>query len=499
MRLFVSTVCILTVLCLPIHQRDRSLYRSTAQAEPLSLALVGIAVGLAGIATDVYGMSQESDLSTQVADKVSQVTTNQIKLGLSPLQKINPKLKQMMASQKRAAARQKKLFAGQKKLLAGQQKLLAGQEKLRTQMRSLTQLVQDNDRRTQSLIKKLSAENKKQHHKTQALIVGLQNAKYGAALRLIDLAGKAAAQQPDQARQWLNQALSSLLETQAYFNQQEKAGSYISREYRALVHLSLATCYLGLKLPKEGITEIDRLVSIPSVGAGLNELIDVGQSMVNTGNLAGTFADIKAWSYALADERMRLAKLKQLAVKIIQHNPALAQLWSQRDNAAFGRAQISERELALQAFAIAVSRHQGEVQANLTTHGKAPQQNTQSAQTQQREADLDLHREEELNTLKRAAHALKDTKALTKLIQGIAHSAGTPKKEVIKGARQTFQRVSAEVDPNGALNASLTQCAERGHFERAKDCHGGLAFLSDVRQVLKSIDLALDKLEQYAR
>ena len=153
----------------------------------------------------------------------------------------------------------------------------------------------------------------------------------------------------------------------------------------------------------------------------------------------------------------------------------------------------------MQAFAIAVSRHQGEVQANLTTHGKAPQQNTQSAQTQQREADLDLHREEELNTLKRAAHALKDTKALTKLIQGIAHSAGTPKKEVIKGARQTFQRVSAEVDPNGALNASLTQCAERGHFERAKDCHGGLAFLSDVRQVLKSIDLALDKLEQYAR
>ena len=88
---------------------------------------------------------------------------------------------------------------------------------------------------------------------------------------------------------------------------------------------------------------------------------------------------------------------------------------------------------------------------------------------------------------------------MTKLIQGIAQSEGTPQAEVITGARQTFQRVSAEVDTHGALYASLTQCAERGHFERAKDCQGGLAFLSDVRQVLKSIDLALDKLEQYAR
>ena len=78
-------------------ESDRAidLQYQSAEADQLTLILIGIAVGLAVIATDVYRMTQNNDISVQVAEQVSQVTVNQIKIGLSPLKEINPKLKQL--------------------------------------------------------------------------------------------------------------------------------------------------------------------------------------------------------------------------------------------------------------------------------------------------------------------------------------------------------------------------------------------------------------------
>ena len=52
------------------------------------------------------------------------------------------------------------------------------------------------------------------------------------------------------------------------------------------------------------------------------------------------------------------------------------------------------------------------------------------------------------------------------------------------------------INPKGALVADLTHCVDRDHPDRAGDCRGGLAFMIDVREVLKTIDLALDRIEQ---
>ena len=318
---------------------------------------------------------------------------------------------------------------------------------------ALTEAIKAKHRETRSLMKELHRSNLNEHQKTQALIMGLQDANYSAA-RLIDLAGKAAQSEAGQAREWLKQALSSLLETQAYFQQREQAEFYVSREYKALVHLSLSTCFIGLNLTKEGIKEIARLVAIPSEGEGLDELPEMHlspkQNPTTTVNLQETFREIYTWSSALSDERIRLKKLKALAVSTIKTNAKLARLWANKDNEAYGQALLAERELALQAFAVAVSKHQSEI-----TTGTSSVQSEQPSNQKQGLSSIDLHRDEEINTLKRAAKAFGDTKELTKLIKKLASSASTPSKEQVKAARQSFQRVSAEVDPKGMLIADL--------------------------------------------
>ena len=208
--------CALAVAMTPasqlVHQRE-------VAAEPISLAVIGIAVSLAGIATDVYGMTRENDVAGTVTAKVEQTVKAQLKIGLSPLRSINPKLK----------------------------KLLAGQRDMKAQLTKLTTLVSTESARTRKLLKALHRENLSQHRKTQRLVVGLQDARYGAALRLIDLGGKSLKSNPEQASKLFNEALTALLETQSYHRLRIKAGSYVSREYRALIHLSLATCYRHLQ------------------------------------------------------------------------------------------------------------------------------------------------------------------------------------------------------------------------------------------------------------
>ena len=56
-------------------------------------------------------------------------------------------------------------------------------------------------------MKALRREYQRMHKQTQSLIVGLQEAKYRAAIRLIDHAGKETKTQPKQAQAWLNDAL----------------------------------------------------------------------------------------------------------------------------------------------------------------------------------------------------------------------------------------------------------------------------------------------------
>lgn len=543
MRVFISILCISSLSLSPISidseaHRAISLNYQTVEAEPLTLTLIGIAVGLAGIATDVYGMTQNNDISVQVAEQVNQVTINQIKMGLSPLKKINPKLKRLVNGQSKLLAGQETikrgqaalqqgqadlqkgqmalqrgqqaimknqmmLRDGQQKILRGQTELKRGQEELRSGQMALseqlvmvaTELKRRSDR-GERLMKTLRRENNTLHKETQSLIVGLQEARYSAAIRLIDLAGKATKTQPKQAQSWLNAALTSLLESQAYFSEQSRAGKFVSREYRALIHLSLATCYLGLNMPEEGVREVASLVAIPSAGKGIEALLNTSRTLALDTSLEQTFKEIRAWSNALIDERLRLAKLKKLAVRIIRSNPNLAALWSKVDNQAYGNAAIDERELALQAFAIAASRHSKELDESgleviadpTSVQGQASIVN---GSIYRATSSTDVHKGRELSALRSAARAFKEVHKLSEQTIKLAESPNPLDAEVTR-ARQSYQRVFAQFAADSHLSAELLACVERGHKERSPDCNDALEIIEKTRRSLERIDEAID-------
>ena len=201
---------------------------------------------------------------------------------------------------------------------------------------------------------------------------------------------------------------------------------------------------------------------------------------------------MRAWSSALRDERARLKKIKSLAVSMIKRSPELAKIWSELDNVAYGNAQLNERDLALQAFAVAMSRHHGQSTSDSTPKSKGKP----SAQPSSSSEPMDVHADEEMHFLRDAAQTLKDTRTLTRQIKRLAKATGVPHPKEVRAARQIFQKVSAEVDDQGALCMGLKMCVERGHADRSSDCVKALTFMNDVRMVLKQIDPALDRMER---
>ena len=281
MRAITSLVCILSLSLSPVSLETESnraidLQYQSVEAEPLTLTLIGIAVGLAGIATDVYGMTQNNDISVQVAEQVNQVTVNQIKLGLSPLKEINPKLKQLVSGQDRLLANQELiknnqaalqrgqvalqkgqqtiiknqaiLREGQEKILRGQDELKRGQETLRSGQLALSeQLVlvaaeQASLRAGERLMKALRRENQHMHKQTQSS--SSVSKRRGTAPRFGSSTSRA--RRPDAAKASAEPGSTRRSPPssrgQAFFGEQSRAGKFVSREYRALIHLSLATC-----------------------------------------------------------------------------------------------------------------------------------------------------------------------------------------------------------------------------------------------------------------
>ena len=390
-----------------------------------------------------------------------------------------------MRGQAQLKAGQQRLWAGQAQLKAGQAQLQEGQVELSSQLKLIQEHLDQSVVEARSLLRELRRDNLREHHRTQSLVIGLQEARYGAALKLIDLAGKAGLKSPQQAQAWFNEALTALLETQSYFERQRKQGAYVSREYSALIHLSLATCYLGLGLFDEGAQEVARLVSLPSTGESLKRLAEL--SAQGEGRLLRdhSLIELRAWSASVQDEARRLAQLKARAVKLLKTSPELSLYWGRYDNAAYGRAQLAERELALQAYATLLARSVADADAS-----------SDARQTPKPPLNLDPHKTEELETLKRVARALKEVRALNRLIKRVSKSPDEVPKSDLTGARQVFQRVSAEADPQGELSQLLKRCTARAHPTRSPDCQKGETLITDLQEVLVSVDRALDQIEQ---
>jgi hypothetical protein len=331
-------------------------------------------------------------------------------------------------------------------------------------------------------------------------VIGLQEARYGAALKLIKLASQVAQKNQRQAEAWFNEALTALLETQSYFERQRSKGTYVSHEYLALIHLSLATCYVGLQLFDQTAQEVGRLVALPSPGESLEVLIELEERAERPLLHQEGVIELRAWSASVQDEQRRLAEIKRRTVKLLEGEPRLRASWGKYDNAAFGRAQLAEHELALQAYATLLARTPTSPSSQAGTARssvqRAPQVEVAPRSSSTAVDRLDPYQAEEVKALKRVARALKNVRGLSRLIKDISRSSGAVPEDKLRSARKVFQRVTAEADAQGELSSLLTSCVARQHPSRAEDCERGQAFILDMRTVLSEIDRALDQIER---
>jgi len=324
-----------------------------SQGEPITLAVIGIVVGLAGIASDIYH-SSDDDLGEAASRKIEEVIQRQLKEGLSPLRELDPKLKELLGSQGR---------------------LELGVEQLKVQIDQWGHKLIEGQGELKSLLAGYAKENRGSHLKTQGLIKGLQSASFRTGLILLQ--DGVSLLETDQASGKLEiaSAKSKLRETLEYLKEREGLGELISTEQRALLHLSLSTCYLAQGLEKRALREIRYLMELPSQGEGLLRFISALKDRIPPAKIqafdSGDQKDrdfakglvfaldgLKSWLWSVEPERSRLGQMKSKAMSEVMKSERLKKIWIEvHQDSASKEAQSREDELALQAFAVFTGRY----------------------------------------------------------------------------------------------------------------------------------------------
>ena len=324
-----------------------------------AVGLISAAIGLWKDGSDIYKSHQGDELSDSARSLIEQSLQEQLVAGLGPIRRLSDQERKALGAQGRV-----ELSLAQIKVRLDQwgKHLSSGQTDILT------------------TLKKIGAENQKEHEKTQRMIRSIHKAEFLSGLRLFNNGMRrlaiATKQEDDflkkQALQGLQTAVAKLETTRAFFEEALRSGFSASTEQRALVYLSLASYSLCIGDEEGALDPLVHLLALPSRANGLNILLENLPERIRAAKLSYAeeyanataqkpllrqfrlFEDIakglKIAVKAVQLESSRLDQLKQIAHDFLKGNPSLAQRWEAKRQHTLQEREELEAEAAMVTF-----------------------------------------------------------------------------------------------------------------------------------------------------